>query len=254
MKSFSLSNKKGLVISLVNPDASSGKTTAVISIAESFAQLGHRVLMIDCDFENNLTQNLSSFETSTNLKSLFHILSEQCSINDAIYSVKGSSLKYVPAGTYLNQAENDIFKLDEYLVLMRAAIEEARKNFDCIIIDTPSELGTLASLGMLVSDIYLIPLKSRDESLLVIQEVEKIEVILKKSFGCAEFGGAFFSMLLMEDKYASVITNRVKASIGDNLIQTQIPYSTTSSKRRMSYAALVNELLGQRQKILRDLI
>jgi capsular exopolysaccharide synthesis family protein len=121
-----------------------------------FSQLGEKTLLIDADLRNPRQHEL--FKASNNTTGLSSVLAGRTKPNDAIFRVgKLLGLSVLPAGaTPPNPQEllsRDIFSL---------MLDEYRKSYDIIIIDTPAAVGsadvqTIASrvgAALLVANIH----------------------------------------------------------------------------------------------------
>ena len=115
------------VFAVTSPGPSDGKSTNAANIAVSFAMLGERTLLIDCDMRKPNVHKLWNLELQHGMSNLL------TNINGfEIHKVNDIPLSIITAG--------DIPPNPSELLASSAfgeAIRAFRKSFDCIIIDTP---------------------------------------------------------------------------------------------------------------------
>jgi capsular exopolysaccharide synthesis family protein len=143
---------KTLAITSCNPGE--GKTTTAINLSISMAMSGMKILLIDADLRKPaLVKRLGG----TNAVGLTNLISGQASLQDAINYTDVDGFCYITCGpTPPNPAELlSSERFDEI-------INEAKKHFDMIIIDTPP-LGSVIDCAIISSrtDGTLIVIKSK---------------------------------------------------------------------------------------------
>lgn len=132
-----------------------GKTTILFNYAAWLAQQNYRVLLIDGDFQANLS---STFKTITNENTLLDVFLGGTPI---IRNV-ANNIDLLPASPNLDKVEgliqNKMYR--EYLLM-----DWMRKNkadvtqYDYILIDTHPEFGLLTKNMIAVSDVVIVPLE-----------------------------------------------------------------------------------------------
>lgn len=130
--------KGALVVTVTAPDAGVGKTTTSLNLGLTLARRGERrVLVIECDLWKPEYESLLVLSgTPTRLGDL---LKEdvRAPLNRSVVSLWGAGLDLIPGG--LGPGDGDLVTSDRMEMLVR----EARKTYDCVILDSPP--FTLAS-------------------------------------------------------------------------------------------------------------
>jgi capsular exopolysaccharide synthesis family protein len=117
------------VIAISSTISSEGKTFISINLAAIIALLGKKVLLIGLDLRKPRIDKAFNFDTSPGMSTY---LIGNCAYEEVIKSTQIDNLYYAPAGPVPpNPAE--LIEKEE----MKKFIENARKEFDYIIIDTP---------------------------------------------------------------------------------------------------------------------
>ncbi len=119
------------VIAVTSCNENDGKTTVALHIAKSFAELDKRVLLIDADMRKSV---MAGRNTNAKMHSgLSEVLTGMCPISQCLYPVaENANMHILFAGQY---PPNPVELLSgKYFT---ALINECRKVYDYIIIDTP---------------------------------------------------------------------------------------------------------------------
>ena len=147
---FSGDENKVLLFTSCTPNE--GKSTVTISLAQSLAEAGKKVLFIDADLRKSVLAG--RHKVMGQLKGLSHFLSGQADLADVMYRVKNTNMVMIFAGVVPpNPAELLGNKRFESLLV------SARKSYDYVIIDAPP-LGSVIDAAIIA--------KQSDASILVI--------------------------------------------------------------------------------------
>lgn len=143
-----------------------GKTTTAHELASNLTRMGHKVLVIDLDPQ----QNLSKFSGAplTEYYTIYEVLKGEADMEDAIHfkDAEDSNVNNYDVCTAhkgLEHAErefgewSDVYKLTDALTAM-----EKRGNavYDFIIIDTQPKLGILPNMALTAADYVVVPVEA----------------------------------------------------------------------------------------------
>jgi succinoglycan biosynthesis transport protein ExoP len=123
------------VIAVTSPNAGDGKTVTVLNLAGAFAQAeGARVLVVDADLRKPSVSLYLGLDSR--LPGLSRALRRaDCELGAILHRLQPFNVWVVPAGTpELSPCE--LLNSPTLAILMR----EARRSFDCVLIDTPPAL------------------------------------------------------------------------------------------------------------------
>jgi len=142
--SLQFSTQDGLpaCVSITSSDSGEGKTTSALGIARSLSNTGKRVLLIDGDLRRQVLTKWLRLNEGVGLSSL---LTEQADLTEAVQDSGFQNLDVIAAGP---QPPNPPDILDPER--LRALIQEADQNYDCIIIDAPP-VATLADAPLIAA-------------------------------------------------------------------------------------------------------
>lgn len=129
---FSLPDTKVKTILLTSSGPGEGKSTTSSNIAVTFAQNGHKTIIIDCDLRKSTIHK--KFGVSNTI-GLTNILIGEVNFNEESFKSQVANLYILPSGTRPpNPAELLSSKK------MEKFMEELKEKFEVIIIDTPPVL------------------------------------------------------------------------------------------------------------------
>lgn len=118
-----------------------GKTTVVLNLAKSLAELGKRVLVIDADMRKSVMAGRHT--KAKNPAGLSEILTGIVKLSDGLYSTQFDNLHMIFSGKY---PPNPVELLGgKYFPML---LEETRKVYDYVLVDTPP-LGQVIDAAVL---------------------------------------------------------------------------------------------------------
>lgn len=139
----------GKVLLVTSTLPNEGKTTVSINVATALAQKGKKVLLVDCDLRNPSIGGVLGLE---NQHGLSDFLKGRCDLQAIYCNSNTSGLSVVLGG---RPVDDPTMLLTNRMA--RSFVEEAKKSFDYIILDTPpsammadaSEIGQWADASLL---------------------------------------------------------------------------------------------------------
>ncbi|QGT99767.1 Chromosome (plasmid) partitioning protein ParA [Candidatus Syntrophocurvum alkaliphilum] len=164
MRKIAISNQKG----------GTGKTTSTINIAYGLQKKGQKVLVIDLDPQANLTASLG-ISDNTAQKNIFHIMKNECHVNDAILDIRNVSI--IPANINLAACETEFSNIAGREFILKESLHEI-SDFDFILLDCSPSLGLLTLNAFVMAEEIIIPVQAEFLALQGMSKLlETIEIV-----------------------------------------------------------------------------
>lgn len=133
-----------------------GKTTMTFNFAAYLVQQGYQVLVIDSDYQGNLSGTYNCYRNEHTLYDVFIPGGQPKLIK------LSDKLSLLPASPFLDDLENILQSKNNKNFMMYMWMQDHAKDlaqFDYILIDTHPEFGTLTKNMIAVSDYVIVPLE-----------------------------------------------------------------------------------------------
>lgn len=146
------------IISIASLKGGVGKTSITAFLSIALVKQGHKVLVIDSDHNNNLTDFFCRDIDTEHLldRNLYHLYTGKLNANDCIYNTK-FNVDVIPCTPDLYRVGNELQNSPTASMKFQKSIISL--SYDYVIIDTTPGLCFELSTSLFVSDLVLIPLK-----------------------------------------------------------------------------------------------
>ena len=156
--------KNGRVIALANQKGGTGKTTTTVNLGIGLARLGKKVLLIDADPQGDLTTCLGWQDQDRLQTTLATVMGKI--IRDEPFSADEGILHHregvdlMPANIELSDLEVTLVNAMSREVTLRTYVNEAKKNYDVVLIDCMPSLGMITINALAAVDSVIIPVQA----------------------------------------------------------------------------------------------
>lgn len=134
-------NGEGVVIMLTSAYPSDGKTTVAVNLALTYAEAGSKVVIVDADVRKG---RVARFFKAKSVPGLTDGLSGQAALKDVVRKTNvNENLSYISCGTH-SPRPYELLESEE----MKNLLENLKKEYDYVIIDTPPVLMLSDALAL----------------------------------------------------------------------------------------------------------
>ncbi len=204
------------VLALANQKGGVAKTTSTISLSAVWAELGDRVLLVDCDPQAALTFSMGVDPDALDV-SLHDVLIGRVGIADILWEAHGCHL----AAATIDLAGSEAFLLTKTgrEFALAKALRKLNDAYDVIVIDCPPSLGILTINALTAADEVLIPLQCESLSLRgMSQLLETIEDVQSFTNDALNVRGVIATMFDSRTNHSKEILEKVHENFGLDVI------------------------------------
>ncbi|MBQ7475752.1 MAG: ParA family protein [Clostridia bacterium] len=220
---------KPYVIAFANQKGGVGKTTSAISLASSVAELGKKVLLLDCDPQGNTTSGLG-----INKKGLrhttFNVLIDGEGPENCVLTTKFDRLFLTPATIELAGAEFELMSEEKRERRLSDYISK-HTGFDYVMIDCPPSLGLLTVNALTAADGVVIPMQCEYYALEGLTQlmisIKKVKQLYNPSLTIT---GILITMYNGRLNLSAQVLAEIKKYYSDKLFPVVIPRNVTLSE------------------------
>ena len=248
----------GKIIAVANQKGGVGKTTTSVNLSAAFAEMGKKVLLIDCDPQGNATSGLGIEKDGLEL-SIYDALINDTPMEEIILQTQ-FGLDMVPSVMDLAGAEVELVNLDDKQYRLKKAVELIKDKYDYILIDCPPSLGHVTLNALTAADSVLLPLQCDLYALEGLSQLlSTVQLVQEQLNGDLRIEGLVLTMYDSRTNLAEQVVEEVKTHFPDMVYATKIPRNVrlseapsfgkpifayaSSSKGAQAYMSLAEEVI-----------
>ena len=168
------------IVAILNQKGGVGKTTTAVNLGAALARSGHRVLLVDCDSQANLTDHLG-VDAEAAGSSIYDVLTEGAPVPDAVAATSTERLFVLPADEDLAAAEQELAgEMAREFRLRRALGVLDPGAYDWVLIDCPPSLGLLSLNAMAAADELLITVQTEYFAMRGLGQIDQVVAMVRE--------------------------------------------------------------------------
>ncbi|MDO5732488.1 MAG: AAA family ATPase [Eubacteriales bacterium] len=219
-----------MIIALVNQKGGVGKTTTCINLAAYLAVKNKKTLLIDLDAQANASSGLG-YEKKIIKRSLYHVLTGECDLNDIIKRTDRKNLFLCPGNIDLSASELSLANEDQREYLLKQKLQGIKEEYDYILIDCPPSLGLLTVNALVASDRLIIPIQAEYYALEGVSMLMESYMRVKQSLNSdLEILGVLMTMVDTRTQLSKQVSEEVRKHFNNKVFKTVIPRNVRLSE------------------------
>lgn len=218
------------IISLSNQKGGVGKTTSAVNCAAAMGARGKRVLLVDLDPQGNATSGVGVDKRTVKL-STYELLLGQASFEQVRVHTPYLNLDVLPCSMQLAGAEVELVDMDRRKNRLRAALANARSQYDFLFIDCPPSLGLLTLNALCAADTVIVPIQPEYFALEGLSQLTAtLRRIRQQDNPPLDLEGVLFTMYDGRLNLTQQVATEVKKFFPRKVFSTTIPRSVRLSE------------------------
>jgi len=211
------------IIAIANQKGGVGKTTTVINLSASLAELGKKVLTIDMDPQGNTSSGLGLDKDNLDM-TVYQLMIGECGLEECRCPSVVEGVDVLPATVHLAGAEVELIGIPKSQYILKNGIAGVKDEYDYILIDCPPSLNLLTINAMTAADAVLVPIQCEYYALEGLSQLLYTIGLVQKSLNPKlEIEGVVFTMFDVRTNLSMQVVENVKENLRQNIYKTIIP-------------------------------
>ena len=213
----------GRIIAITNQKGGVGKTTTAINLAASLAEANQKILLLDFDPQGNATSGFG-IELDEAENTIYSVLTEECSMDEAILVDVIDNLDLIPSDMNLAAADIEFVSQEDKNLILKNLLTPYKNKYDYIIIDCPPSLGTITVNALTAANSVIIPIQCEYYALEGLNQVlNTISIVQQGLNKDLVVEGIVFTMYDGRNKLSQQVVETVRENYNGNIYDTLIP-------------------------------
>lgn len=221
--------KRPTIISVVNHKGGVLKTSLTASLGASLARLGRKVLLLDLDAQQNLTQSLiGPVITDENQTSLYDALVDEEPLDELIRGTSLGNLDIIPCTEKLAGLDLSLANAVARESILKGCFGQTRalSTYDLILIDNPPSIALVVANSLVASDYFLVPCSAEYLPMVGLALLgNSIGRLLKLAPNLRPLG-VVLTLFARSERICQQVERAVTRDLGPKLFRTKIRVNT----------------------------
>lgn len=221
--------ERAIVVSCVNHKGGCLKTAVTANLGAALARVGKRVLVIDLDAQQNLTQSLiGPVQYSPDEPTLYDALIEERSLDHLIRGTSQPGLDIIPSNEdFANMDLSLVNAVGRESILNGCLLgTQALENYNYVLIDNPPAISLVAVNSLVASDFYIVPCSAEYLPMVGLTLLGASIGKLQKIAPRLSLLGVIITLFARNERVCQQVERMLRKELGENIFQTKVRVNT----------------------------
>lgn len=221
--------KKPTIVSIVNHKGGCLKTTVTANLGAALARAGKRVLLLDLDAQQNLTQSLiGPVELVEGVPTLYDALVEETPLDHLITATPQQNLDIVPCAEDFAGADLSLVSATGREHILHNCLEATQflSRYDIVLLDCPPSISLVVVNALAASDWFLVPCSAEYLPMvglaLLGNSIGRVQKIAPK----LQPLGVVLTLYAKSERICRQVESLLGRELGEKLFETRIRVNT----------------------------
>lgn len=217
------------IISVVNHKGGCLKTTITANLGAALARAGKRVLVVDLDAQQNLTQSLiGPVEIIAGTATLNDALFDESALDNLIRPTSQKGLDIVPCQEDFAGADLGLVSATGREHILHHCLQhtQRREDYDFILLDNPPSISLVVVNALVASDFFLVPCSAEYLPMVGLTLLGDSVGRLAKVAPDLRPLGVVLTLYAKSERICRQVDTLLKRDLGDMLFETKIRVNT----------------------------
>lgn len=214
-----------MILAVASSKGGVGKTTTAAALAQAFADMGRRALLVDCDAQGSASLIYGAEDTG----GLYEALKGRAKAADMVQHTEAGDI--LPASPQLDGLDVELANKSGRNSLLARSLEPLKGAYEDIVLDTPPGLGTLVIQALIAADKVLVPTMADVQSLSGLEKIaETVADVQESANKSLEVAGVVVTMY----DGRTVLAKQYDELLGEVCEQLGLPLAGTHIRRAVA--------------------
>ena len=217
------------IISVVNHKGGCLKTTLTANLGAALARSGKRVLLVDLDAQQNLTQSLiGSIVPEDGEFTLYDAIVEEAPLDALIRPTAQKGLDIVPCTEDFAGADMSLVSVvgREHALKQCLAQTQRLAEYDFVLLDNPPSISLVVVNSLVASDFFLVPCSAEYLPMvgltLLGNSIGKVQKVAPK----LALLGVVITLFARNERICNQVEEMLRKELGEKLFKTKVRVNT----------------------------
>ena len=218
-----------VIVSVVNHKGGCLKTTTTVNLGAALARVGKKVLVVDLDAQQNLTQSLiGPVPLEEGVPTLFDALVDETALDHLIRPTPTQNLDIIPCTEDFAGADLSLVSAVGREHILKGCIDRTPQleQYDLILLDNPPSISLVVMNALVASDYFFVPCSAEYLPMVGLTLLGNSIGRIQKVAPRLRALGVVITMFNRNEKICNQVVSMLSKELGALLLKTKIRVNT----------------------------